>query len=60
MQERSLLVVGGLYLCLRVSLLSRSGFNLRPAVILQLVKEADVNQYGVIEYEEHSSDASTL
>merc|ERR1711871_433403 len=33
-------------------LLSRSGFNLRPAVILKLVKEADVNQDGVIEYEE--------
>jgi Ca2+-binding EF-hand superfamily protein len=33
-------------------LLSRSGFNLRPQVILKLVKEADVNQDGVIEYDE--------
>lgn len=29
-------------------LLSRSGFNFEPAVIIKLVKEADVNHDGVI------------
>ena len=33
-------------------LLSRSGFNLPSNVIIKLVKEADVNNDGVIEYEE--------
>jgi len=33
-------------------LLQRSGFNLPPAVILKLIREADTNEDGLIQYEE--------
>ena len=45
---------------LAIQLLSKSGFNFDAEVILELVKSADINQDGVIQYDEFVPTCLTL